>query len=93
MPFIRNLLFQAARRIAADPEVQAKASDVYQSEVRPRAQHAIKETKSRLSSARDEIADVAAEVDPRDDPAEFAFRLRDRLLGRDLPEDDEPDDR
>lgn len=68
MPLLRNLLFSAARRIAADPEVQARAAQTYESAVKP-----------RLSAARDELKDLAREVDPLSEPGAFARRLKDRI--------------
>lgn len=65
---LRNLLVAAARRIAANPEVQARASETYESEVRP-----------RLSAARDELRDLAREADPLKDPGGFARRVKQRL--------------
>ncbi len=68
MPLLRNLLFRAARRIAADPEVQARAAETYETSVKP-----------RLSAARDELRDLAREADPLKQPGAFARRLRDRI--------------
>ncbi len=65
---LRNLLVSAARRIAANPEVQAKAAETYETAVKP-----------RLAVARDEFRDLAAEVDPVKDPVAFARRIRDRI--------------
>lgn len=66
--FLRRLLFSAARRVAQDPEVQAKAADVYERGVKP-----------RLSAARDELRELAGEVNPLDDPGGFARRLKERV--------------
>ena len=68
MPLLRNLLFSAARRIASNPEVQARAADTYEASVKP-----------RLSAARDELRDLARDHDPLKDPGGFARRLRDRV--------------
>lgn len=65
---LRRLLFSAARRIASDPKVQAKAADVYERDVKP-----------KLSAAQSELKDLAGEVNPLEDPAGFARRLRDRV--------------
>lgn len=65
---LRRLLISAARRFAADPKVQAKAADVYEQDVKP-----------KLSAAQDELKDLAGEVNPLEDPAGFARRLRDRV--------------
>lgn len=68
MPLLRNLLIGAARRIASNPEVQARAVDTYESQVKP-----------RLHAAGDELRDIARETDPRRDPAGFARRLGARI--------------
>jgi len=65
---LRRLLISAARRFAADPKVQAKAADVYEQDVKP-----------KLSAAQDELKDLTGEVNPLEDPAGFARRLRDRV--------------
>jgi len=68
VPLLRNLLIGAARRIAANPEVQARAAETYESSVKP-----------RLSAARDELRDLASEADPLREPGAFARRVRDRI--------------
>ena len=68
MPLLRRLLFSAARRLAEDPEVQAKAADVYERGVKP-----------KLTAAKDELRDLTNEVNPLDDPAGFARRLGQRI--------------
>jgi hypothetical protein len=68
MVLLRNLLIGAARRIASNPEVQARAARTYESEVKP-----------RLRAAGDELRDLAGETDPRRDPAGFARRLGRRI--------------
>jgi hypothetical protein len=65
---LRNLLVSAARRIAANPEVQARAAETYDSEVKP-----------RIAAARDEFSDIAAQVDPVKEPLAFARRVRERI--------------
>ncbi|NIA69520.1 hypothetical protein HBA54_13040 [Pelagibius litoralis] len=65
---MRRLLFSAARRIAQDPEVQAKAVDAYERGVKP-----------RLSAAREELRELTGEVNPLEDPGGFARRLKDRV--------------
>lgn len=68
MALLRTLLVSAARRIAANPEVQTKAAETYQTSVKP-----------RLTEARDELRDLAGEIDPVKDPVAFARRLRERV--------------
>ena len=77
---LRRLLFNAARKVAADPRVRAKAADVFESTVKPRAEAAWAEAKPRLEAARDEIKQAAAAADPRGDPAGFAGELKRRIL-------------
>ena len=76
---LRRLLFHAARKAAADPRVRAKAADVFEREIMPRATAAWSETKPRLDAARDDIKKAAATVDPRSDPAGFAGELKRRI--------------
>jgi hypothetical protein len=68
VPLLRNLLIGAVRRIASNPEVQARAAETYQSEVKP-----------RLRAAGDELRDLTRETDPLRDPAGFARRLGARI--------------
>lgn len=68
LPLLRRLLMTAARRVAADPKVQAKAADVYERGVKP-----------KISAAQDELRDLAGDVNPLDDPAGFARRLGERI--------------
>jgi hypothetical protein len=68
MPLFRNLLIGAARRIASNPEVQARAAQTYETEVKP-----------RLRAAGEELRDIARETDPWRDPGGFARRLGARI--------------
>lgn len=68
MPLLRRLLIGAARRIASNPEVQARAADTYEHRVKP-----------RLQAAGDELRDLARENDPLRDPLGFARRLGERV--------------
>ena len=80
MVLIYRLLLAAARRAAADPRVQAKAADIYQNEVKPRARAVWQETKPRLAAAKQDLQDIARETDPRDDPKGFAVKLKKRFV-------------
>ena len=55
MNILRWLLFQTARRIASDPEVQAKAAKIYRQDVQPRAQQAWRQAGPRVRAARDQM--------------------------------------
>ncbi len=80
MPLIHRLLLAAARRAAADPRVRAKAAEIYQNEVNPRARAAWQETKPRLAAAKQDLKEIAAETDPRRDPKGFAVKLKRRFV-------------
>jgi hypothetical protein len=80
MPLIRNLLLKAVQQIAADPRVRAKASEVIEQEIKPRAESAWRDTKPKLAAVRDELQDIAAEADPVTQPKEFAAKLKARFL-------------
>ncbi len=85
---LHRLLFDVARKAAADPRVRAKAVDVFEREVKPRATAAWAETKPKLDAARDDIKKAAATIDPRTDPAGFAGELKRRLVKKRRPDGD-----
>ena len=85
---MRKLLFDAARKAAANPKIRAKAADIFQGEIKPRAAAAWAETKPKLSAARDDFKKAAATVDPREDPAGFAGELRRRLVHKRRTDED-----
>ena len=85
---LHRLLFDVARKAAADPRVRAKAVDVFEREVKPRATAAWAETKPRLDAARDDIKKAAATIDPRANPAGFAGELKRRLFQKRRPDED-----
>jgi len=66
LSLLRNVLLQAARRAANDPQVRARAGEVAREEAVP-----------RLKAARDELKDLAAAARASDEPHAFL-----RLLGR-----------
>ena len=79
---LRRLLINVGARLASDPRVRAKAADVLEHEVKPRAAAAWRRTKPKLEAAREELRDIAAEADPRENPRAFAAKLKDRMLDR-----------
>ncbi len=79
---LRRFLIQAARQVAADPRVQAKAAQVFESEVKPRAAAAWKQAKPHLDRARGDLRDIAQESDPRRKPREFAAKVKARFIDR-----------
>ncbi len=78
----RRLLFYAASWIASNPRVRAKAAEVFEREVKPRAEEAWRKAKPKLDAAKAEIEDIAREADPRANPRQFAAKLKERLLDR-----------
>ena len=51
MPLFRRLLAAAVQRIAADPRARAKAAEVYENEVKPRAEAAWQKNKPKVEAA------------------------------------------
>ncbi len=82
MALLRRLLITAARRLAADPRLQAKAAEVLERKIKPRAKEAWRRTKPKIEAARDELKEIVRETDPRRHPKRFAARVRDRILER-----------
>lgn len=82
MVVLRRLLVGAVARLASDPRVRARAADVLEHEVKPRAAAAWLRTKPKLEAVREELRDIAAEADPRENPRAFAAKLKDRMLDR-----------
>jgi len=84
MAILNRLFAQAAAKLASDPRVRAKAAEVVERELKPRAAAAWAQTLPKLESARDELRDIAAETDPRENPRAFAAKVRRRIRdGRD----------
>ena len=78
MPLIRQLLMRAARQVASDPEMRAKAAELFRREVQPRASDALRRGRPVIDAARDELRETAREADPRRDPVGFLRRLAQR---------------
>ncbi|MFQ5618291.1 MAG: hypothetical protein ACE5FR_04895 [Rhodospirillales bacterium] len=89
MPLLRRLLWNAARHLALDPRARAKAAEVIEKEVKPRARAAWRQARPKVAAAKAEmdaakadLKDIAAETDPRKDPRQFAARVKRRFLDR-----------
>lgn len=89
MPLLRKLLWRAAKHIASDPQARAKAAEVFEKEVKPRARAAWRQAKPKLDAAKAEVdaakadlKDIAVETDPMKDPREFAAKVKRRFLDR-----------
>ena len=79
---LRRLLWLAAQRVASDPRARAKAREVVEEKLRPRAEKAWRQAKPRIEAARDELRDIARESDPREAPLGFARKVGARLRRR-----------
>ncbi len=79
MPFLRHALMYAARRLASDRRVQQKAAQVFEAEVKPRAEAALREVQPKVKAVRDELQAAARTVDVRKDPVGFAAEAASRL--------------
>jgi hypothetical protein len=82
MPILRRVLFHAVRRIASDARVRAKVQDVFESEVKPRAEAAWRQAKPKLDAVKAELHDIAREADPLESPRKFAAKLKQRIVDR-----------
>ena len=55
MTLLRRLLFQAARRVASDPKVQAKAAKIYREDLKPLAKEAWDNAQPALRAAQEQL--------------------------------------
>jgi len=78
---LRRLLLHAARHIAADPRVQAKAIEVIKTEIKPRAQAVLRHAKPKLRAVKADLEKIVLEADPRTEPMKFAAKLKERFIG------------
>lgn len=81
MPILRRLLIQAAAKIASDPRLRAKAAEVVARDVKPRAEAAWRKAKPKLEAAREDLREIAAQTDPRENPRDFAAKVKERFIG------------
>ncbi len=82
MAILRRLRVHSAASLTSDPRVRAKAADILEPEVKPRATAAWPQTRPKLEAARDELRDIAEETDPRKNPRVFAVKVKERFRGR-----------
>lgn len=86
MAFLHRFLLHAARRVASNPRTREKAAELFETEVKPRAEEAWRKTKPTIERATEEakaaFRKLAAETDPRKEPARFAGRLARRIIDR-----------
>jgi hypothetical protein len=77
---LRKLVFHAAKTLAADPRVQAKAAAILRYEVVPRAEAAWRAANRRMKAAGEELRDISRDTDPIERAGAFAAKVRDRVI-------------
>ena len=91
MPILRSLFWYAAQRVASDPEARAKAADLLEQKIKPRAREAWQQTKPAVARIAERLERLAGDPGPIDtehrphqaggeDSAARAFRRK--LAGR-----------
>lgn len=86
MPIVRTILMEAARRIANNPELRARAVDVAQQEVMPRARtvarKAGEETRRQRQLLQEDLETARQHAGEQASNAEIAGRLLRRVANR-----------
>ncbi len=62
MNFLRRLVIRAAQELAANPEARAKASRVFEDDVKPRARKAWRDAQPEIENAKSGLAGFARKV-------------------------------
>ena len=76
---MRRLFWRAATRLAADPRIQARAYDVFEQEVKPRARALGKQVEPAVRAVREDVSEAARDANPLRDPKQFASGLKSRF--------------
>ncbi len=79
MSGIRRLLARVARRLAADPRVRGKAQEVFEKEVKPRAEVAWKQMEPKLRDAGSRLQEKAAKAATRENVEKLAAKVKQRV--------------
>ena len=82
MPRLSRLLVAVARRLAANPEVQAKVAEVVEKNIKPRAQQAWQKNKPRIEAKAAELNEQIRKNATRENFDKLADKVRDRLRER-----------
>lgn len=80
MAMISRWFISAATRLSTDPRVRAKAAELFENEVKPRAAETWRKTRPRIEATRDELKQMARETDARKNPGAFAAAVKKRYL-------------
>jgi hypothetical protein len=79
MAGLGRFLAAAARRIAADPRVQAKISDTVENDIKPRAKEVWRKNKPKLEAKAAEMNEQVRKHATRENFEKLAGKVRDRL--------------
>jgi hypothetical protein len=82
MAKLSRILAAAARRLAADPRVRAKVSEVVENNIKPRAKEAWRQNKPKLEAKAAELNGQIRKKATRENLANLADKIRDRLRDR-----------
>ncbi len=84
-----NIAKSGVRALAQNPELRAKTANFVKDQVVPQAKTVWEKAEPRLDQAKDtavgaakDVADVARENDPREDPKKFLSEASQRLRDR-----------
>lgn len=77
---LRRVLIEAARRLAGDPRVRAKAADLVDRDLKPSVRSAAARARPTLDAARNDIREATRASDPKTDPVGFAKQLKKRFI-------------
>lgn len=83
MAIISRWIISTATRLSTDPRVRAKAAEVFEKEVKPRAAETWRKTRPKLEATRDELTQMARDTDARKNPGAFAAKLKKRYIDGD----------
>ncbi|MHA1158068.1 MAG: hypothetical protein ACTSP2_04890 [Alphaproteobacteria bacterium] len=62
--------------------MRAKAAELLEREVKPRAEEAWQKAKPKLKAAQEELRTIAEETNPRQNPKGFAKKVKERFVDR-----------
>jgi len=82
MAKLSRLLAAAARRIAADPRVQAKISKIVENDLKPKAKEAWRKNKPKLEAKAAKLNEQIRKKATRENFEKLADKVRDRLGDR-----------
>ena len=82
MPRLSRLLAAAARRIAANPRVQAKVAQVVENDIKPKAKELWKKNKPAIEVKAAELNEKVRQKATRENFEKLAGKVRERMRER-----------